>query len=893
MKQRKYILMFFIVFCWLLFDTNTLCAETVQESEPILRGPTTHFYLDGISPQSYYMREWTYSQENEDLFTWIPRAEGDKNWTRTLSRQFEYMWRANGSRATQLFWENTTQYSGIIAFNGHMDSFGGESLPYFETQEDPCLYMFIHFDLSERKYRFYAEDIANNEILYDEYMELGRNRANLSFSLHQVTYEYYSPVLEENPDLVKNLGEQVSDWAEDIVFRWGDSDLSIPTNGSIVLDPDNLGAEQALSSDGTSFDRVGSIILDYIARDTHSLNTTERRYAGDNTFATTSRRITVRTKQKPHLLITYATGAKHTDGTLLPPDTPYTDSGDTDSGGEDGWTNQALDIKVDPDTIQGNFDTVLRIDGEPDEIANNGIATRDNYHTQSPTTSGIAVRGFLSEVELIEKTLSANADGQVKIDTTKPTPDIAHVNGMNFEDKSTDDLSGISTIKNPTRIAFSEVGGSQPEDSDFHEIGSLPPIPSGYYDIWVWATDLAGNKKIEMKLPDFPVPGEVTISKDTANGATLHVAVCDNHESIKREVGCEEDCEEGLGVEIFEKSEITYELTLTNTDIDKAASGTFEDYLPKGVTYTSYEATPAGSVTNVQTSPPETSGEYEGQIKVTGDYTIAKDSQIKLSLIGETPSFDTSEGASNIISNQASTTWTIEAVNDTNVSNYANHEIEQLLGTPTAFTKVGADDLDTGLGGAEFALYAWTGAGTPDERMVDRDELIDGDWVRVKADGEDATVLSDIFVSSSVAGEEGLVDLGTLPDGAYTLIETKVPQASGTTSYELPAGQWSIEIDSSKPDTTLDGYKINFTGKSEGVMPPAATRETKDGEIVYKIINTHPFELALAGLSGTRIFTIMGIILMLGAGVTYTIIRHKQSSSEASGVKRQHEHEEK
>ena len=742
------------------------------------------------------------------------------------------------------------------------------------------VWMVIIIDKDTKTIVFRVDHTTSFRLIMEEVVVWGSsyNFQRMDLYSGELATESKAPEPVTVPDLREEKGNPVTSWTEGIQFRWYWSDLFIPTRGEIK-DMDVSGnpeTDTRLSTDGITFDRIGSVIHNYEIRDEHSLNTTDPLYADDQTVATAERKITVTTNQVPQLRMTYAAGAKQTDGTSIPPNTQYIASGNTASGGEDGWTNQAIDIEVDPHTIQGNFDTVLSIQDEEDRITTNGIATTTNYHTQSPTNVGADVRGILTEVGLTTNKLSPAIRMMIKIDTTLPTPDIEHVDGMVFNDASTDDLSGISTIKNPTKIAFSQAGGTQPADEDFHELNSLPLITSGRYDVWVWATDLAGNEKIEMKLPNFSVLGEVVIAKNSTEGATLHIATCDNHESSERKEGCKEGCVEGKGIRILEQSEITYELALTNKDTDKEASGTFEDYLPKGVTYTGYEAQPEDSITNVQVSLPEVSGEHEGQIKVTGEYTIDKDSRTIVSLIGETPAFDTEVGASNVISNQASITWTIDGVSDVNVSNYANHEIAKVRRATTAFTKVGANDLSTGIAGAEFVLYAWKGEGAADGKIVNRGELVDGDWVRVKFNGETATALSDIFVSSAAAGKEGLVDLGNLPDGEYTLIETKAPPASGTKPYELPAGQWALTIDSNKDDTALGGYKINFTGKRAGVMPPAAIRESKNGEIVYKIVNEHPFMLPLSGLGGTRIFTIVGIILMLIAGVSYTIRRRKK-----------------
>jgi len=200
-------------------------------------------------------------------------------------------------------------------------------------------------------------------------------------------------------------------------------------------------------------------------------------------------------------------------------------------------------------------------------------------------------------------------------------------------------------------------------------------------------------------------------------------------------------------------------------------------------------------------------------------------------------------------------------------------------GVDTKFTKVGADNLSTGLSGAEFALYRWDGTNPPTtaqaNHMVDPSVLIDtatlpaGQWVRVKANGEDA-LLTDIFISgSSPLGE---IDLGKLQTGTYTLIETKAPSG-----YALPVGQWILTIDSDAGDTGASDWKIDFVGKSASIAPPAAIRdESVPNAPTYKIINTEPFLIGLSGLGGTTGMVLTGFVIMAIAGNAYLVRWYKQ-----------------
>ena len=199
--------------------------------------------------------------------------------------------------------------------------------------------------------------------------------------------------------------------------------------------------------------------------------------------------------------------------------------------------------------------------------------------------------------------------------------------------------------------------------------------------------------------------------------------------------------------------------------------------------------------------------------------------------------------------------------------NLTGIKITNKLNSPVVFTKVGANDLETGLAGAEFVLYRKNGTSGNDDHIVDSTKLIDGDWIKVKKNGETAAVLSDKFISES----DGKVDLGRLEDATYTLIETKAPSP-----YELPAGQWILIVDSGKGDTGSDDYRIEFIAKTESIMPPAVTRDIKSGAVTYKVVNTTPFSMGFSGLGGSRKYLLLGMTIMLAALLKYIVSEHKK-----------------
>ena len=697
-----------------------------------------------------------------------------------------------------------------------------------------------------------------------------------SVNVHSLTNAIQAaPVITHSPDIDFRVGDTI-DWTYDIQAHSGISTKSIPPFGTIEIDTLVAGTDPALSLDGNVATHVGVSTHTYTVRDEHSLSAL---HPFDNTFATTTRSITVWTTESPKLLTRYAASLGMGLAGL---DYDYDAELPLPCGGEQGWTNHPLDISIDPDTILGTFDTILTLPDLSTTVPGS-VATRSDYQTESSSILGTPVSGVLTVVGDASNELSGMVIGRVKIDRTNPIPAATHVSEYNFTDTSSDELSGMS-LTNPSRIAFSAPAGAQPEISDFELFGSISVKPDGLYDVWVFAADKAGNRAIARVLSDvLLVNGAVEITKDTDQGATLHVVGCSNAGSIHKEISCGSDCAQSAGIQIEEKSALTYKLTLTNTDTINSATGSFTDYLPLGsVVSTTPSAIPASAASGLDFQL-LTSGAYAGHYKVTGNYTLSPGAQVEIEILCEAPAFDKVTPANNIIRNQATVDWTIDTRNGSNDSNYALHELIEKPGVDTLFTKVGAEDITQGIVGVEFVLYRWDGALAPttgeQNHIVDYSVLVDnalpgGDWIRVTYDGEDALALSDIFVSSvSPLGE---VDLGTLPEGIYTLIETKT---SG--GYALPVGQWILTIDPSKGDTGAGDWKIEFVGKSNSIAPPAAIRdESIPNDPTYKIVNAEPFLIGLSGLGGTTGMLLVGFVLMAIVGNIYLVRRYKQKEKQ-------------
>jgi len=512
-------------------------------------------------------------------------------------------------------------------------------------------------------------------------------------------------------------------------------------------------------------------------------------------------------------------------------------------------------------------------------IGNDTAATYQNYQMNAPTTSGATFAGFLTGETSWNSVipLSETATDVAKVDIDAPVADAEFKGGFEFEDKSEDALSGLSVVKNPTKIAFTTPSSAlEAPTTGWMPIDSHDLETQGIYDVWIWATDKAGNEHITKVYADLSIGGKVEVTKTTDKGATLHASTCNDSLNVSVD-DCESACTVGTGVELEEGTELTYTITIHNEDTVNSASGFFTDYLPAGcVVEVSPIATPSSGISNLEFRE-ETTGPNAGRYVVTGDFTLDPDERIEIEIQCILPAYDTDVEMNNLLSNQATLEWTIDTIPGESASNYALHKVIETAGVMTEFQKVGADDLATGLAGAEFALYRWDGATTPDpadlKRLVDTTLVRDADWQRVLENGEDAIDTANHFISDTT----GAVTFGNLEEGIYTIIETKAPGG-----YERPVGQWIMTINPGNTDAGEGAYKVEFVGKSSSMMPPAVIRDTEDGVHTFRIINARPFSIGMSGLEGTRGILLAGFVLMALAGNAYVIYNHKQRKSNST-----------
>ena len=416
----------------------------------------------------------------------------------------------------------------------------------------------------------------------------------------------------------------------------------------------------------------------YTGIGTATLEVTITDYENDKTIF--DQPVNIKTNQNPSLKIYYASTAVKPDGTPIASNTEYkaTDA-TTISGGEAGWTNQPLYVAVSPDTITGEFDSVLKIPSKSNVVVNKGTAISPAYHDNTSTT-GVEASGVLTKTGDGAVLLSPTVTGIMKIDKTPPIAGATHDGGLDviFTDTSVDNVGGSGLSTSPTKLPTIAIvtHGTTPSSTDYKTFASMPTtLARNNYDVYVKAIDKAGNVGIE-KVYDNLELGElssgVSIKKTAIQGAALHEVGCLNGDSIDVD-SCGSGCEVVGHKDILSGSTLTYKLELENTDTAKTAAGSFEDLLPEGFdTTTPPTLTPGAGVTNLVAVPDG------NRWKITGDYTLAALGTTDATIACKVSALEGAQPVSKVISNQAQTSYTIDGEPGTAESNYANHRINAL-----------------------------------------------------------------------------------------------------------------------------------------------------------------------------------------------------------------------
>ena len=219
--------------------------------------------------------------------------------------------------------------------------------------------------------------------------------------------------------------------------------------------------------------------------------------------------------------------------------------------------------------------------------------------------------------------------------------------------------------------------------------------------------------------------------------------------------------------------------------------------------------------------------EYE-QIKVTYTAYLAMDSS-------------TNEGE-DANSNVATLTYSNNPYNVTSSQSQDSDEII-VYTYGIELSKVDEDDNSVTLEGAEFEVTS-----TDDGLLYF--VLSDGVYYQANSDDDGAT-------STVVTDSDGMLYLYGLDEGTYTLEETKAPDG-----YYLAENTVTITL----VDSDLDGC-LDDEDETDGIY-----------EITFT--NDLSFTLPLTGGTGTYIFIILGIVLVV-AGVLIIVVKRKKSKKEA------------
>ena len=123
-----------------------------------------------------------------------------------------------------------------------------------------------------------------------------------------------------------------------------------------------------------------------------------------------------------------------------------------------------------------------------------------------------------------------------------------------------------------------------------------------------------------------------------------------------------------------------------------------------------------------------------------------------------------------------------------------------------------------------------------------------------------------------ITGDDGLIKVAGLDDGTYRLEETKAPDGYNKLSKDVII----IITAATKNGQTWDGVnaieRLNVTADGK-----SGTADVNTGIVTVQIENNSGSTLPSTGGIGTTIFYVVGVILMLGAGVL--LVTKKRMSS--------------
>ena len=721
----------------------------------------------------------------------------------------------------------------------------------------------------------------NNEILPDY--------PKIDITVDVTTYS-----LVGSPPLVRadNVNLYVDHFASPGVYLTGidasyrsDPNKKIPPNGHILIDGVDANASDPYFDSG-----VGGQIL-HIGRKSQTVTAVDNSGSADPAWdtASTSRVITSTTGHAPGISATLPKNLPNPQGEQLTEDVPYNPIGPNPGGGNFGWTKYYVKVHGDSTHITGEYDYVQRFrdavggGGRPGSVTD--ATTYVNTHQGRPgavsdqlltdeapfPTHGWAVDLVCTAAGDPATPLSAVSTMEIRIDTTRPTAALAKDGGGSlvtgpdgrYQHACTDDLSGVRAVA----ILFAPVGSPAPPPTSksWQDInGYTVPTDASHYDLYVCATDQAGNQDIRLAQGNVKVHDTVEASLDTDQGATVHVPGCPNALRAVTAAGCDAACHAGARRSLEEGTLLKYAYTLRSTGGD--ARGTFTSYLPKGVEVPSGSGltvtSPTGQGSSVTGTFTPGTGAHVGQTRVDGAYTLkAADSPtLTFELACRAPLFDHAPGADQAFAHAGGTvSFTMDdGYAATTALNSAVHEAAPLPNRELSLSKTVAGkygNRDKAFGFRLEAEHAW---GAP----------LEGSYPYTGPDGSSGQVAIEGGVLAGVDGTAG--DQVLLKHGQALRLQLPQGCRFRITEQALP-GYVTTE--------TVDGvpYPHSAPGVVEGALGPAGAA------VAYR--NDRP-SLPLTGIAGpgagsdTLLALLAGAVLLSGA---YASGRSRRRGRKGSG----------
>lgn len=181
------------------------------------------------------------------------------------------------------------------------------------------------------------------------------------------------------------------------------------------------------------------------------------------------------------------------------------------------------------------------------------------------------------------------------------------------------------------------------------------------------------------------------------------------------------------------------------------------------------------------------------------------------------------------------------------------------------YAKVGVDETETPLDGAQFKLYR--DEACISEKQIKLVRIDDNIWRIATADDEAAGLTNTITTPST-----GKVQIKGLASGTYYLKETVAPNG-----YHKLTAPIKVEIIPTYDQDTgeLLSYKVDYTYNGE---TGTDTSSAKNDSPEVKVENKDGTILPDTGGMGTVIFTVAGIALILGVGASFVISRKKRDA---------------